>query len=112
MASPAVSRKPAAARTAAKRGTAAPKSAARPAKERVLIEFPVEALRHADEAARAAGVSRSQFIRSAVEKHLDDIAIENFERELEASYKANAEFNRQIMKEWEHVDREAWRMIP
>jgi metal-responsive CopG/Arc/MetJ family transcriptional regulator len=105
MASPAVSRKPV---PAAKRG----KAPSKPAKSRVLIEFPTEALRQADQAAQAAGVSRSQFIRSAVEAHLDAIAIENFERELEASYKANADFNREIMKEWEHVDREAWRMLP
>ena len=108
MASPAVSRKPA--RNSAR--AAGSKAPAKPAKSRVLIEFPSEALRHADEAARAAGLSRSEFIRSAVEAHLDAIAIDNFERELEESYKANAEFNRQIMKEWEHVDREAWRMLP
>ena len=108
MASPAVSRKPA--RPVAKRASA--KAPAKSAKSRVLIEFPVDALRQADEAAHAAGISRSEFIRSAVAERLDQIAIENFEQELGESYKANAEFNRQIMKEWEHVDREAWRMLP
>ena len=39
----------------------------KPAKERVLIEFPAAALRRAEEAARAEGVSRSEFIRTAVE---------------------------------------------
>ena len=81
-------------------------------KERVLIEFPADALRRAEEAARAQGVSRSEFIRIAVQQQLDALAEAEFERELEAAYKANAEFNRQIMKEFEHVDREAWRMIP
>ena len=77
-----------------------------------MIEFPADALRQADEAAHAAGVSRGEFIRSAVAGRLDQIAIENVERELGEFYKANAEFNRQILKEWEQVDREAWRMLP
>jgi metal-responsive CopG/Arc/MetJ family transcriptional regulator len=84
----------------------------KPAKERVLIEFPAAALRRAEEAARAEGVSRSEFIRTAVEARLEAIAEAEFERELEESYKANAEFNLQILKEFEHVDRETWEMIP
>jgi metal-responsive CopG/Arc/MetJ family transcriptional regulator len=90
-----------------------PRSAAsKPAKERVLIEFPAAALRRADEAARAEGVSRSEFIRAAVERQLEARDAEEFERELEEAYKANAEFNLQILKEFEHVDREAWEKIP
>jgi len=84
----------------------------KPAKERILIEFPAAALRKAEKAARAEGVSRSDFIRTAVEQRLAAIAEVEFERELEESYKANAEFNRQIMKEFEHVDREGWEAIP
>jgi len=84
----------------------------KPAKERVLIEFPSAALQRADEAARAAGVSRSEFIRTAVERQLEALAEAEFERELEESYKANAEFNLQILKEFEHVDREGWEAIP
>jgi metal-responsive CopG/Arc/MetJ family transcriptional regulator len=112
MASNAVSRKPAGARPTASRGTAGHKSAARPAKERVLIEFPAEALRRADEAAQAAGVSRSEFIRAAVAERLDQIAIENFERELAAACIANNQRNLDMLKEFEHVDRETARMIP
>jgi metal-responsive CopG/Arc/MetJ family transcriptional regulator len=88
------------------------KPSVKPAKERVLIEFPAAALRRAEEAARAEGVSRSEFIRTAVEARLEAIAEAEFERELEESYKANAEFNLQILKEFEHVDRETWEMIP
>jgi len=87
------------------------RTASKPAKKRVLIEFPSTALRRADEAARAEGVSRSEFIRAAVEKRLEAITEAQFERELEESYKANAEFNLQILKEFEHVDREAWKAI-
>lgn len=97
MASPAVSRKP---------------SSVRPAKARVLIEFPASALRRADKAARAEGVSRSEFIRAAVERRLKAIAEAEFERELEESYKANAGLNLEILKEFEHVDREAWEALP
>ena len=83
----------------------------KPAKERILIEFPAAALRKAEKAARAEGVSRSDFIRTAVEQRLAAIAEVEFERELEESYKANAEFNRQMMKEFEHVDREGWEAV-
>lgn len=87
-------------------------AAPKPAKERVLIEFPAAALRRADEAARAAGISRSEFIRAAVERQIDAKNAEQFERELEDAYKANAAFNRQVLKEFEHVDRHAWEKIP
>jgi metal-responsive CopG/Arc/MetJ family transcriptional regulator len=87
-------------------------AAKKPLKERVLIEFPADALRKADEAARAQGVSRSEFIRTAVEQRLDEIAEAEFERELETAYKANAAFNLEILKEFEHVDRETWERIP
>ena len=85
---------------------------AKPAKQRVLIEFPSAALRRADEAARAEGISRSEFIRTAVEARLEALAVAEFERELEESYRANAELNLKILKEFEHVDREAWEAIP
>jgi len=89
-----------------------PRAARKPAKERVLIEFPSAALRRADKAARAQGVTRSEFIRSAVEKRLEDLSAEEFEHELEKAYKANAAFNLAILKEFEHVDREMWERIP
>jgi hypothetical protein len=69
-------------------------------------------LRRTDKAARAEGVSRSEFIRTAIEQRLDAIDEAEFERALEESYKANAELNLQILKEFEHVDREAWEALP
>jgi hypothetical protein len=84
----------------------------KPLKERVLIEFPAAALRRADKAARAEGVSRSEFIRTAVEERLEALSMAEVERELEESYKANGEFNLQILKEFEHVDRETWEALP
>jgi|SRR6185437_1259789 len=90
--------------------TAQHRAAARkPAKERVLIEFPASALRRAEEAARAAGVSRSEFIRGAVEQRLDAIATRGFERELAEAYVANASMNLELLDEFSVVDREAVR---
>ena len=84
----------------------------KPLKERVLIEFSAAALRRAEEAARAEGVSRSEFIRTAVEQRLDAIAEAEFERELAEACIANNQRNLELLKEFEHVDREAWAKIP
>jgi metal-responsive CopG/Arc/MetJ family transcriptional regulator len=84
----------------------------KPAKERVLIEFPSAALRRADKAARAQGVSRSEFIRSAVEQRMEALTMAEFERELAEACIANSQRNLELLKEFEHVDREAWAMIP
>ena len=84
----------------------------KPAKERILIEFPAAALRRAEEAARAEGVSRSEFIRTAVEARLEAIAEAEFERELAEACIANSARNLEMLKEFEHVDREAWAALP
>jgi metal-responsive CopG/Arc/MetJ family transcriptional regulator len=84
----------------------------KPLKERVLIEFPAAALRRADEAARAEGVSRSEFIRTAIEQRLEAIAEAEFERELAEACIANSQRNLELLKEFEHVDREAWEALP
>jgi predicted DNA-binding protein len=107
MASTAISRRISSGKPAAVK----PRAAQKTAKERVLIEFPAAALRRADAAARAQGVSRSEFIRNAVEQSLESMEAADFERELEEAYKANAEMNLAILKEFEHVDREAWKAI-
>jgi metal-responsive CopG/Arc/MetJ family transcriptional regulator len=89
-----------------------PRVVKKPLKERVLIEFPAAALRRADEAAQAEGVSRSEFIRTAVERRLEEISVEEFERELAEACIANSQRNLELLKEFEHVDREAWAAIP
>lgn len=81
----------------------------KPAKERVLIEFPAAALRRADEAAQAQGVSRSEFIRAAVEQSLEAMKIAAFERELAEACIANSERNLALLKEFEAVDQEAFK---
>jgi metal-responsive CopG/Arc/MetJ family transcriptional regulator len=84
----------------------------KPAKQRVLIEFPAAALRRADKAARAQGVSRSEFIRVAVERRLEEMTAEAFDRELAEACIANSARNIELLKEFEHVDREAWAVLP
>jgi metal-responsive CopG/Arc/MetJ family transcriptional regulator len=87
-------------------------AAKKPLKERVLIEFPAASLRRADEAAQAEGVSRSEFIRTAVERRLEEISVAEFERELAEACIANSQRNLELLKEFEHVDREAWKALP
>ena len=84
----------------------------KPLKERVLIEFPAAALRRTDKAAHAQGVSRSEFIRTAVERRLEELSVEEFERELAEACIANSQRNLGLLKEFEHVDREAWAALP
>jgi hypothetical protein len=79
-----------------------------PQRERVLIEFPSGLLRRTDEAARKLEKNRSELIRGAVEKLLNDMDSSEFERELAAAYAANAEVSREMMKEFEAVDREGF----
>jgi len=89
-----------------------PGAAEKPLKERILIEFPAAALRRANEAAHALGVSRSEFIRTAVEARLKAIALAGFERELAEACIANSQRNLELLKEFEHVDREGWESLP
>ena len=100
--------------TVRKAASAANRRAAtrKPAKERVLIEFPAAALRRADAAARAQGISRSEFIRAAVARQLEAKDAEQFERELAEACIANNARNLELLKEFEHVDREAWENLP
>jgi metal-responsive CopG/Arc/MetJ family transcriptional regulator len=77
-------------------------------KERVLVEFPGNLLKRADDAARKLGKNRSELIRVAVEQLLDEMEAKRFERELAAAYTANAQMSREIMEEFVHVDSEGF----
>jgi metal-responsive CopG/Arc/MetJ family transcriptional regulator len=99
------------ARSAAARKTSAGKPRKRTRarrKERVLIEFPAALLKRADEAARNLETNRSDLIRSAVERILDDMESRKFKQELARAYAANAGMNRTLAKEFEAVDREGF----
>ncbi len=80
----------------------------RATRERVLIEFPSSLLERADEAAAQLEQNRSELIRTAVEKLLDGIEKEKFEKEMAEGYIANSAMNRSILEEFAHVDREGF----
>ena len=77
---------------------------ARPTKERVLVEFPAELLKRADEAARKLEKNRSELIRTAVEQLIDSIETKRFEEELASAYQANAGLSSEVIKDFSHVE--------
>lgn len=77
-------------------------------RERVLVEFPVPLLQRTDAAARELNRNRSELIRSAVERFLNDMEAKKFEEQLAAAYAANSRMNRELCKEFEVVDREGF----
>ena len=80
----------------------------RAGRERVLVEFSESLLKRADEAARMMDKNRSELIRTAVEKLLQDVETKRFEQELAEAYMANAEMNLALVEEFKHVDAEAF----
>lgn len=87
-------------------GSSARKTA--PARERVLIEFPVSLLERADRAAAAQSRNRSEFIRDAVEQAIDAIHRKQVEEELAAAYRANDRLSLTLAEEFAHVDCEGF----
>jgi metal-responsive CopG/Arc/MetJ family transcriptional regulator len=77
-------------------------------KERVLVEFPENLLRRADEAARRMAKNRSELIRTAVEQLLEHEETKQFELKLADGYMANARLSAEIAEEFIHVDREGF----
>jgi metal-responsive CopG/Arc/MetJ family transcriptional regulator len=76
------------------------------ATRRVAIEFPEPLLAKTEEAASMLATNRSDFIRSAVEEYLGFLQRRHLERDLAAAYVANNEFDREICREFDHVDAE------
>jgi CopG family transcriptional regulator/antitoxin EndoAI len=77
-------------------------------KERVLVEFPAPLLKRADHAAAELEKNRSELIRTAVERLLDEMEKKKFEMELAAAYAANSSMNLDLAREFIHVDREGF----
>lgn len=91
-----------------KTASAAQREGAGNTRERVLVEFPSHLLRRADEAAAKLEKNRSELIRTAVERLLDEVERKRFEAELAAAYAANAEMNLRLAEEFEHIDQEGF----
>jgi hypothetical protein len=77
-------------------------------KERILIEFPTALLTRADAAARELDKNRSELIRTAVERLLEQLETAEFNRELADAYSANAELNLTLLDEFAHADQEGF----
>jgi metal-responsive CopG/Arc/MetJ family transcriptional regulator len=80
----------------------------RPRKERILVEFPENLLKRADEAARRLEKNRSELIRTAVEQLLEGMETKRLELELAAGYAANARMNLDLAAEFAHIDQEGF----
>jgi metal-responsive CopG/Arc/MetJ family transcriptional regulator len=74
--------------------------------KKVIVEFPEDLLREAEKVASELSTDRSKLIRSAVETFLDDRAKMRLEEELAQGYRSFAALDREIAKEFEHVDLE------
>lgn len=74
---------------------------------RVAVEFPKALLADADAAASGLAMNRSNFIRVAVARSVEVLRQQRLEGELAAAYTANAELDREICREFAHVDGEA-----
>ena len=77
-----------------------------PATKKVIVEFPEDLLRRAEEAASELSTNRSELIRSAVEAYLKARAKAELEKELAEGYRANAGLDQQIAQEFAHLDAE------
>ena len=80
----------------------------RAGRERVLVEFPLSLLQRTDDAAARLEKNRSDLIRTAVERLLEEMEKKRFEAELAAAYAANAQRNIELTEEFRHVDREGF----
>jgi len=76
------------------------------ATKKVIVEFPEDLLRRAEEVASELSTNRSELIRSAVEAYVLRRDAAALEKELAEGYRANADFDRQIAQEFAHVDAE------
>ncbi len=77
-----------------------------PARKRVIVEFPEQLLRRAEQAAVTLGANRSELIRRSVEELLARLEKQQLERELAEGYQAESELNRKICAEFAYVDGE------
>lgn len=74
-----------------------------------MIEFPSALLARADRAAAKLGKNRSELVRSAVERMLDELEKRELDEQLALAYAANGRINIELLKEFESPDREGER---
>jgi len=96
------------ARNSASEAARARPTASRKNKERLLIEFPTALLARTDKAAEKLEKNRSELIRSAVERMLDDLEKAELDEQLALAYATNGRINLELLEEFKSADREGW----
>jgi metal-responsive CopG/Arc/MetJ family transcriptional regulator len=71
---------------------------------KVSSDFPQSLLERADKAIEELHVSRSELVRAAVEDFLTRRERQRVEKEIEEYFRANADFEKQVMQEFQPVD--------
>lgn len=74
---------------------------------KVVVEFPEALLEQSERAAAELATDRSKFIRSAVERYLEVLRQARLEQELAAGYVSNARLDKELCREFAHVDAES-----
>jgi metal-responsive CopG/Arc/MetJ family transcriptional regulator len=73
---------------------------------KIVVDFPAPLFQETERAAHELSMNRSVLIRSAVEMYLRVRQREKLERQIAESFSANAEFDRQLVEDFAHVDAE------
>jgi metal-responsive CopG/Arc/MetJ family transcriptional regulator len=73
---------------------------------KIVIDFPAPLFQETERAVHELSMNRSQLIRSAVEMFLRVRRREKLECQIAESFRANAEFDRQLVEDFAHVDAE------
>jgi metal-responsive CopG/Arc/MetJ family transcriptional regulator len=71
---------------------------------KIAIDFPAPLFQETERAVHELSMNRSTLIRSAVEMYLRVWRREKLERQIAESFSANAEFDRQLVEDFAHVD--------
>jgi metal-responsive CopG/Arc/MetJ family transcriptional regulator len=72
--------------------------------KKVAVDFPAALFQETERAAQELSTSRSSFIRSAVERFLDELRQQKLERELAAGYIANDSQAASVAEEFARLD--------
>lgn len=94
-------------KTTAKKGRhRVPATATAKQARKIVIDFPATLFEETERAVHELSMNRSVLIRSAVEMYLRVRRREKLERQIAESFRANAEFDRQLVEDFAHVGAE------
>jgi metal-responsive CopG/Arc/MetJ family transcriptional regulator len=75
---------------------------------RIAVDLPEPLFNRAESATRDLSINRSELVRQAVERFLEELQRAKLEKELAEGYAANAELDRAIGEEFAAVDYEGF----